>query len=98
MNGDFLNFIKFRGNRDALNKAANLKLTVATLLRGISKLGFNGVVNFHRGGRTGFKKPSTGWLKIPEFRSGIANMAAKFYADQSLWTDGRKCWANVPPV
>jgi hypothetical protein len=98
MNGDMLKRIGFKGNKDKLNKAGNIKLVVATLLQGIKKLGLEGFINFHRGGATGYKQPNNPEFKIPIFKNGIYHMMQKFEGDHSLWTDGRKVWADIDHV
>jgi hypothetical protein len=96
MNGDMLNAIGFRGNRDSLNNAVKIKLVVITCINAINKLSLEGFMNFHRGGRTGYNDPSK--FKIPMYKNGIYHMSQKFEGDHRLWTDGRKVWSNVDHV
>jgi hypothetical protein len=100
MNKAMLKYIGFQGNMSRLNYASNINLTVATLLRAINKLTLNGFLNFHRGGITGYKNPAkySNVFKMPQFFNGIYNMLLEFQQDHTLWTDGRKVWAQIPHV
>jgi len=100
MNQAMLKKIKFNGNPAMLNSASNINLTVATLLTAIQKLGLNGFMNFQRGGGSAYANPSKyqAKYKIPQYLNGIYNMMVQFQKDPTLWTDGRKVWANIPHV
>lgn len=98
MNIDMLKRIGFKGNPNSLNRLSNIKTTVKTVLLALNKLGLEGFLNFHRGGATGYSKPSTPKFKIPVFKDGVYNVMKEYMRDQSLFTDGRKVWADIPHV
>ncbi len=98
MNKDMLNHIHFKGDTNRLNRAENINDCVATLLLAIQELSLDGFINFHRGGRTGYQHPNKSEFKIPMFKNGIYHMMQKFQQDTSLWSDGRKVWAQIDYV
>lgn len=69
MNIDMLNMIGFKGNPDSLNRISNIKETVLVAIQAVNKLGLQGFLNFHRGGRTAFNDPAgtAGRFKLNEF-------------------------------
>lgn len=98
MNIDMLNMIGFNGNPNNLNKLSNIKETVKTVLLAVKKLGLEGFLNFHRGGRTAYNNPHNNPYKVPEFKDGIYNIMQKYVQDTSLFEDGRKVWAQISYV
>jgi hypothetical protein len=100
MNIDMLNVIGFKGNPNDLNYISNIKQTVSVAIQAINYLGMSGFLNFHRGGRSGYNDPAKydSIYKMPDFRRGAYNIMVKYMNDPSLFTDGRKVWANIPYV
>jgi hypothetical protein len=100
MNIDMLNHMNFQGNPMDLNLLQNIRLTVSTAVKAINHFTLAGFLNFHRAGRTGWLQPAANDRRflMTEFRVGVFNIMMKYVQDQTLFTDGRKVWANIPHV
>ncbi len=100
MNGDMLNHVGYKGNRDGLNRIGNIAEVVKIAIHAVNKLGLEGFLNFHRGGASGWEHPQKyeQKYKMNVYKDGVYNIMQKYMQDSSLFNDGRKVWADIPYV
>lgn len=105
MNYDMLNYVTGYFSNDygiELNKDddATLQLAMNLLNQCFDKFGIKRILDFHRGGRTGFDKPAESAGRGCDcyvYRNALLTTYNKFNEDPRFLNDGRRIEMIVPP-
>ena len=97
MNSAFLKKIGWQeGQGPDLNDQANLGAATGWMLKGLSVLGEDGTMNFHRGGQSGYENDQL--YGCCDFRAQIREVQGYLMAHREAWTNGQRIGGFLPHV